>query len=85
MLLTDLSEAIEGERGIDAKGEMGAFGMPYESIELLSDRLSTSSELPSKTDRMLGEPPSDLDDDGAARLGVPRGRTGREKDGVGEL
>jgi hypothetical protein len=84
-LLIDLSEVIDGDLGIAINGETGALPLLYESTELESDRLSTSSEPPSSTDRMLGEPPSDLNDGGAARVEVPRGRMGNEKEGVGEF
>jgi hypothetical protein len=84
-LLTDFSEAMDGERGISTNGERGAFGMLYPSTELLSDRLSTSSEFPSSTDLMLGEPPNERRDDGAARFGGPLARIGRENEGVGEF
>jgi hypothetical protein len=84
-LLIDLSDVIDGDRGMATNGETGAFAWLYESTELESDKVSTSSEPPPSTDRMLGEPPSDLNDDGAARFEVPRGRMGSENDGVGEF
>lgn len=83
-LLIDLSEAIEGDRGIIANGDSGARGMLNESTELLREKLSTSSEFPSIRDRIPGDPPL-ITGEGAARFGFVRLRNGNEKDGVGEL
>lgn len=86
MLPKDLSDVKDGDRAMFlCSGDAGVLGAPHESIEPLSDKLSTSAESDSSmTDLMLGDPPNAINGDGAARF-CREGRTASAKDCMAPL